>query len=105
MVEAPAFTHSLPRLIGLSGSPVTSVTTPFSRRTTVPQPPWQLRQTALSSLTVAGAFTRLLDDREGLDLNQEVRVRELAHLDRGAGRQRRAQVLLAHLDVAAERRD
>src|SRR5688500_15333237 len=100
MVEAPAFTHSLPWLIGLSGSPATSVTTPFSRRTIVPQPPWQLRHTALSSLTAAGAFTPLLDDREGLDLHHEVRMRELAHLDRGAGRQRRPQVLLPHLDVA-----
>src|SRR3974390_1336346 len=38
-------------------------------------------------------------DRDRFDLDQEIRVREPAYFDRGAGRKRSAEIFHAHLDV------
>src|SRR5918996_4510715 len=49
---------------------------------------------------VAGLLmARSVGDGESFDLDQEVRMRELADLHRGARRQRRAEVPHPHVDV------
>src|SRR5688572_17548932 len=77
------------------------------------KPPGSKRLAAASMSLLASAAANLssqrcgvkrlfLDDGECFDLDEEVRVREPAHLHRGAGRQRRAEVAHAHLDVPEE---
>ena len=43
-----------------------------------------------------------LDDGDGLDLDQEIRVRKSPYLDRRAGRQSRAEILHSHVDMPEE---
>src|SRR4051812_15088332 len=62
--------------MGCEGSPTTSFTTPSTIRTMVPQPPWQLRQTALiSCIAIVGASASVgLDIRVLDDLREFLRL-------------------------------